>query len=213
MGIMQHGGHKTDDAQSNDAHQGAPHSDSNVAKVGAECPARCPTPRRSAAAQEPALADGGMQHVSATWLPAPDLSTDGLHSLLRQPGLLLRPSSAASATPREPSTRDLPAGNASVTFTSRERTGSPRQLVKTSFGQITADASIHCVSSAVHREPVVVDVRSQLRSSLPPQYVRMPSPGQHRSAVAPILGQHTLLKPTPRDDTDVRKSQEKAWRT
>ena len=94
-----------------------------------------------------------------------------------------------------------------------EHTHSQRQSRRMHEGHMWLEASVECPSRAVHHEPVVIDVRSQLRKSMPTQYVRIQSPGQHKPAVVPVMGQHTYEKPAVKDDNVVRKSLEKSWRT
>ena len=65
----------------------------------------------------------------------------------------------------------------------------------------------------MHHKPVVIDVRSQLRNSMPTQYVRVQSPGQQKPAIVPVLGQNTYPKPMLKDENVVQKSLEKSWRT
>lgn len=215
MGIMQHGGHRGDGQSTNDSRQRTAHTQSAVVQTDDESPASAVSPQRSAWPLEMPSADGGMEQVSAIWLPAPGLSADTQHTLLQQPGLLLRPSSAASVSPERHVIRDHPAGRQPAASREREHAPSPRHSRKRHEGHLWLEASVECPSHPVHHEPVVIDVRSQLRNSMPKQYVRMQSSGQHKPEVVPVLGQHTYTKPTsPRKDEDtVRKSLEKSWRT
>jgi len=215
MGIMQHGGHRGDKSSPSDGRQNMAHTQSAVVQTDDECPASAVSPQRSAWPLEMPPTDGGMEQVSAIWLPAPGLSADSQHTLLQQPGLLLRPSSAASVSPERHVIRDPPAGHSSAASREREHPQSQRQSRRRHEGHLWLEASVECPSHPVHHEPVVIDVRSQLRNSMPKQYVRMQSAGQHKPEVVSVLGQHTYTKPTstPKEENIVRKSLEKSWRT
>jgi hypothetical protein len=219
IGIMQSGTHAG----------GLPHPDSHLRETGdtnkgtvEQAALSCPKNRPAVgsapslvpdAAPLETLADGGMQNVLATWLPAAGLSAHDERSLLQQPGLLLRPSSPPRASPREVSTRSRMPGSGHAASRA-EQPPPPWQPAKLPNGLRSEAATVSSVRWSPSGGPVVIDVRDQLRSSLPAPFVRMRLPGQRDAEVVPILGQQYFASPVLKGDNIVRTSAEKpAWKT
>ena len=215
--------------QSGTHENGLPHPDSRQhetddrSNVATELAARSDPEHRPAVRSAPSLhpnaapqdtpADGGMQNVLATWLPAAGLSARDERSLLHQPGLLLRPSSPPRASPREVSARSHTSGSGHVAARA-EQIAPAWQPTRQKYGLRAEGACVGSVRWSPSREPVVIDVRDQLRSSLPAPLVQMRLPGQRDAEVVPVLGQQYFASPVSRSDNLVRTSEEKpAWKT